>query len=289
MRFESAESRVTFGWETSDDGGMGELRSSHWPRKSFKTRIAIGAGTRRDTASSLSIRTIRTSSVRSGTHWRPFPTPRPRPWLTSAVALARSCPTWPRRFNRVIALDFAPAMLKFAAGRLEPEALARVTFLKRPMHELDDLAGQIDVAVAVNSLVMPDVRLIDRTLLSIRASLKPGGVFLGVVPSIDTICYHLSLLMDQALDQGLEPREAKRLAALHTERRHYDFAFGEFHFDGLRQKFWQPFEIEYRLKKAGFGSTTLDKVLYPWDESVAGSDTLAGFPRNWDWFFQAYA
>ncbi len=141
-------------------------------------------------------------------------------------------------------------MLKLAADRLETNAAARVTFLKRPMHELDDFAGQFDVAVAVNSLVMPDVRLIDRTLQSIRAGLKPGGLFLGVVPSIDTICYHLLLLMDQGLDQGLEPTEAKRLAALQTERRHYDFAFGEFHFDGLRQKFWQPFEIEYRLNKA---------------------------------------
>jgi SAM-dependent methyltransferase len=194
-----------------------------------------------------------------------------------------------QRFNRVIALDFAPAMLKLSAGRLEPDATARVTFLKRPMHELDDFAGQLDVAVAVNSIVMPDVRLIDRTLRSIRASLKPGGLFLGVVPSIDTICYHLSLLMDQALDQGFEPKEAKRLAALQTERRHYDFAFGEFHFDGIRQKFWQPFEIEYRLNKAGFSSPSLGKVLYPWDESVAGSATLAGFPRNWDWFFRAYA
>ena len=153
---------------------------------------------------------------------------------------------------------------------------------------LDEFAGQLDVAVAVNSLVMPDVRLIDRTLRSIRASLKPGGLFLGVVPSIDTICYHLLLLMDQGLDQGLEPTEAKRIAALQTERRHYDFAFGESHFDGLRQKFWQPFEIEYRLNKAGFRSMSLDKVLYPWDDSVAGSDALAGFPRNWDWFFQAY-
>jgi SAM-dependent methyltransferase len=194
-----------------------------------------------------------------------------------------------QRFESVIALDFAPSMLTFARKRLDGAAAARVTFLERAMHELDDLAGRLDVAVAVNSLVMPDVRLIDRTLRSIRASLKPGGLFLGVVPSIDTICYHLFLLMDQGLDQGLEPTEAKRLAALHTERRNYDFAFGEFHFDGLRQKFWQPFEIEYRLNKAGFTSTTLAKVLYPWDESVAGSDTLAGFPRNWDWFFHAHA
>ena len=194
-----------------------------------------------------------------------------------------------QRFDRVIALDFAAEMLKLAQGRLDPGALARVTFLTRPMHELDDLAGQLDVAVAINSLVMPDVRLIDRTLRSIRASLKPGGLFLGVVPSIDTICYHFLLLLDQALDQGLEPREAKRFAALHTERRHYDFAFGEFHFDGLRQKFWQPFEIEFRLNKAGFTATTLGKVLYPWDESVAGSDAFAEFPRAWDWFFQTHA
>lgn len=193
-----------------------------------------------------------------------------------------------RRFSRVIALDFAPKMLKLAAARLDPAA-AQVTFLQRPMHQLDDLAGQVDVAVAINSLVMPDVRLIDRTLRSIRSTLKPGSVFLGVVPSIDTIYYHLLLLMDQALDSGVEPREARRIAELQIERKHYDFAIGEFRFDGLRQKFWQPFEIEYRLRKAGFSSTRLTKVLYPWDDSVAGSETLAGLPRNWDWFFQSYA
>ena len=168
---------------------------------------------------------------------------------------------------------------------LGPESVRRVTFLKRPMHQLDDLAGQIDVAVAVNSLVMPDVRLIDRTLQSIRASLRPGGQFLGVVPSIDTIYYHLMLLMDQSIDQGVATKEAKRRAGLHAERRYYDFAFGEFHFEGLRQKFWQPFELEYRLQKAGFTSTTLGKVLYPWDESLNGNGTPVEFSRSWDWFF----
>ena len=164
-----------------------------------------------------------------------------------------------------------------------------MTFLQRPMHDLDDLCGQLDVAVAINSLVMPDVRLIDQTLKSIRTSLKPGGLFLGVVPSIDTIYYHLMLLTDQALAHGLEPKEARRLADHQIERKHYDFAFGEFHSEGLRQKFWQPFELEYRLNKAGFARATLAKVLYPWDESVAGSEALAQLPRNWDWFFQSNA
>jgi SAM-dependent methyltransferase len=189
------------------------------------------------------------------------------------------------RFDRVIALDFAPGMLEHARDRLSVKAASRVTFLERPMHTLDDFAGKLDVAVAVNSLVMPDVRLIDRTLRSIRASLKPGGQFMGIVPSIDAIAYHLMLLMDHELDRGREPKEAERVAALHGDRSHYDFAFGRFHFKGLRQKFWEPFEVQYRLTKAGFAAPTLIKVLYPWDDDLAGGHDLAGFPRTWDWFF----
>jgi SAM-dependent methyltransferase len=191
------------------------------------------------------------------------------------------------RFGRVIALDFSRGMLKRAAARLKPEATSRVTFFERPMHDLDEFAGQLDVAVAVNSLVMPDVRMIDRTLRAIRASLRPGAQFLGIVPSMDAICYHIMLLMDQSLDQGHTPKEAERLAAFHVERRHYDFAFGHFHYQGLRQKFWLPVEVEYRLSKAGFTTITLGKVLYPWDGSLAGGAALAGFPPSWDWFFLA--
>jgi SAM-dependent methyltransferase len=190
------------------------------------------------------------------------------------------------RFERVIALDFAPGMISLARERLGPDA-ARVDFKVRAMDDLDDFAGQIDVAVAVNSLVMPDVRVIDRTLRAIRASLRPGGVFLGVVPSMDAIHYHTMLLMDQALDRGLDPEEAERWAAFHAEHHFYEFAFGRFAFQGLRQKFWQPFEIRHRMAKAGFTSVELDQVLYPWDESLAGGADLGDHPRSWDWSFQA--
>jgi SAM-dependent methyltransferase len=192
-----------------------------------------------------------------------------------------------QRFQRVFALDFAAEMLSRARARLQPGFAAQVIFLERPMYELEDLAGGLDVAIAVNSLVMPDVRVIDRTLHAIRATLKPGGCFMGIVPAMDAIAYHLMLLMDASLERGLPPGEAERLAALHAERRHYDFAFGRFHYEGLRQKFWQAFEVEYRLSKAGFSEANLAKVLYPWDETQAGGADLAGFPPSWDWFFLA--
>jgi SAM-dependent methyltransferase len=192
------------------------------------------------------------------------------------------------RFARVVAIDFAPAMLERARKRLRGTGnLARVSFQNRPMHELDDLKGGLDVAIAVNSLVMPDVRAIDRTLAAVRRALRPGGVFLGVVPSMDAIHYHTMLLFDQALNRGATPEEAERYSAFHAEHPLYDFAFGRFRFQGIDQKFWQPFEVRHRLTKAGFGSVELDQLLYPWDESLACGPDFADQPKSWDWSFVA--
>ncbi|MDG3002526.1 class I SAM-dependent methyltransferase [Paludisphaera mucosa] len=213
----------------------------------------------------------------------------------SKTAADLGCGTGPlikpllERFGRVVALDFAPGMLAKARERLAPEDRDRVTFLQRPMEELEDLAGSLDVAVAVNSLVMPDVRRIHHVLTAIHATLRPGGVFMGVAPSMDAIQYHTMLLHEQALDRGLDPAEAEQFAALHGEHRYYDFAFGRFQFQGLRQKFWQPFEFDHRFKKAGFRSVALDRVLYPWDENFVGADEFAAEPPSWDWFFRAEA
>ena len=193
------------------------------------------------------------------------------------------------RFDAVVALDFAPGMVAAAQQRLASlgTAPADVTFHVRPMDDLGDYRGELDVAIAVNSLVMPDLRQIDKTLAAIRASLRPGGLFLGIVPSMDAIHYHTMLLHDAALDRGLPPEEAERHAAFHGEHHYYEFAFGRFLFKGLRQKFWQPFEIRHHFRKAGFTNVTLEQVLYPWDDTITGGTAFADYPRSWDWFFRA--
>lgn len=190
------------------------------------------------------------------------------------------------KFKRVIALDFAPNMVKSARKRLGERA-DRVEFHTRGMHELDDLEGQLDLAVAVNSIVMPDVRDIDKTMSAICRALRPGGRFMGILPAMDAIHYHTMLLHDRALDQGLPPEEAERQSAFLAEHHYYEFAFGRFQFLGLRQKFWQPFEAQHRLAKAGFREVRLEQVLYPWDDNIAGYQDFTQLPRSWDWFFLA--
>jgi hypothetical protein len=112
-------------------------------------------------------------------------------------------------------------------------------------------------------------------------------VLLGIVPAIDAIYYQTMLLMDQSLDRGQSPEEAERLAGFYAEHRYYNFAFGRFRFRGLKQKFWHPFEIRHRLRKAGFSTVDLDQVLYPWDENIPGGADFASQPRSWDWMFSA--
>jgi SAM-dependent methyltransferase len=188
------------------------------------------------------------------------------------------------RFQTVYAVDFAQGML--ARARDKVGASKNVVFLERPLQDLAPLHGKLDVGVAVNSFVMPDVRDIDRALEETRRCLKPGGVFLGILPAMDAVHYQTMLLYDLALARGQPPDAARKHAAAVNDHGDYDFAFSQCAFDGIQQHFWHPFEIRYRFEKAGFRLTRLKKVHLAWRQ-FAGSRELTKHPPPWDWFFAA--
>jgi SAM-dependent methyltransferase len=156
------------------------------------------------------------------------------------------------------------------------------------MTEIGALPDRFDVAVAVNSLVMPDPRELDESLKQIHAVLRPGGRFLGIVPAMDAVHYVTTLLLDRALLTGMPLESARRNAAAHGEHKYYDFAFGEFHYQGLHQHFWHPFEVRYRLARTGFRRVRKAKVLLSWEQFPCSKE-LKIHPAPWDWFFSAEA
>jgi SAM-dependent methyltransferase len=189
-----------------------------------------------------------------------------------------------KRFQRVWGVDFAEGMLARARARVT--ACANVQFLQRPLTDLQPLHGVLEAAVAVNSLVMPDPRELDAALREIRACLKPGGAFVGIVPAMDAVDYFTMLLVDRALDLGQPLDAARKNAAHHNDHASYDFAFGEFRFQGLHQHFWQPAEVHYRFARAGFRLRRLKKIALSWQQFSCWRD-LAAHPPPWDWFFLA--
>jgi SAM-dependent methyltransferase len=193
-------------------------------------------------------------------------------------------PTLAERFHTVHAVDFAEGMLQRARERCT--GLTNVTFHHCALTDLTPLHRTLDVAVAVNSLVMPDIPDQEAALTHIHACLRPGGVFLGILPAMDAVHYCTMLLVDRALAAGKPMAPARKNAAALGEHQLYDFAFGQFRYEGLEQHFWQPFEIRHRFKKAGFVDVKLTPVLLSWEQFACGHD-LKHLPPPWDWFVQA--
>lgn len=193
-------------------------------------------------------------------------------------------PILAERFARVIAVDFAPGMLDRSRQRCE--GLGNIEFLQRDLSQLHDLIGKVDVACAVNSLVMPQVEIIERVLTMVHTILKPQGVFLGIVPAMDALHYHTMLLVDRARRTGMPEPMARQNAAEYAEHPLYDFAFGDFRYSGLEQHFWQPFEIPYRLRRAGFRKVRKSRLKLDWNQFACAKD-LRQYPAPWDWFFHA--
>jgi SAM-dependent methyltransferase len=146
----------------------------------------------------------------------------------------------------------------------------------------------VDVAVAVNSFVMPDVRDLDRCLERVRAALKPGGYFVGIVPAMDAVHYYTMLLAERALATGQPPIAARKNAAHHADHVHFDFAFGQFLYEGIEQHFWQPFEVRHRFRRAGLRLVRLRKLHLSWKQFAGGAE-LKQFKAPWDWLFVARA
>jgi hypothetical protein len=94
------------------------------------------------------------------------------------------------------------------------------------------------------------------------------------------------LLIDRARAAGKPIAVARKNAARHCEHECYDFAFGQFRFRGLEQHFWQPFEVAYRYRRAGFVLKRLQRVYLSWKQFAGGKDLRDQTPP-WDYFFLA--
>jgi len=106
------------------------------------------------------------------------------------------------------------------------------------------------------------------------------------MPAMDAVHYYTMLLLDRALAAGKPLDAARRNAAHFNDHALYDFAFGQFRYEGIEQHFWQPFEVRYRLRRTEFRRVRLARVFLDWEQFACG-DTFEMQTPPWDWFFEA--
>jgi len=182
---------------------------------------------------------------------------------------------------KTIAIDFSPAMLAIAKTR------GNATFLQHDARKLQTLRLQADAVIAVNSILQPHFEDIHKVLVGIKASLKPGGTLLAIVPSMEAAMYHGMLVYEREYERCGNEQQAVRRARKIAERDKYAVFRGVFDDDGERQKTFYQFELVHRLEEAGFTNITIKKVLYPWGEKNGTYEDFPGKPELWDWYVSA--
>jgi len=187
------------------------------------------------------------------------------------------------RFRKVVAVDFSSGMLRQARTRCTPE---NVVFYRRSLANLSHFRGQLDVAVAVNSVLSPKLSEVDLILREIASTLKPGGTFAGIFPSMESVLYEGVLILEKEREQDQTEEQARKKVSKLIGPRRYDFISGLYTEGADQQKFYYSFELRKRLQSAGFKNIQFGKVLYPWSEDHAWFD-FSGEPRMWDWFVRA--
>lgn len=190
------------------------------------------------------------------------------------------------QFRHVYAIDFSQKMLEKTQER--HAALTNVTFRQADMRELTSLGVTFDVAVAVNSVLLPNPLDVQRSFEQIHASINPGGLFLGIFPAMESVLYNASLVYDRELKKWGDEEKAMKETRRIVEGKKFNFITATFEDKkDEKQKFYYEFELRNRLSQAGFKNIEFKKVLYPWGKESGGYEDFFGMPEMWDWYVTA--
>jgi len=183
-------------------------------------------------------------------------------------------------FKFVFAIDFSKEMLKKAK---ENNSYKNVKYILHDIRKLSELNLKLDMAIAVNSILHPSVDDVDKSLKEILKSLKEGGLFIGIFPSMEAIIHQFQLVYTRERKKFGDEKKALAMTKRIVERKKYNVIMGIYEDDGEKQKFYYRFELRNRLKEAGFKNIRFKKVKYPWGESQDYED-FPEAPEMWDWY-----
>ena len=182
-------------------------------------------------------------------------------------------------FGEVFAFDFSEKMVEKAKGNnhFPNTTIEKIDTTKMNFYE------KFEVAVSVNSIIMPSFNDIKKALDNIYKSLKENGTFFLIVPSMESVIYDGLLVLNRELKKSEEKKAVKDTKEI-AEDKKYDYLLGYYMDTGDVQKFYYKFEIRYLLEKSGFKEINFQKVEYPWKKTISDFENFPKEKPLWDWF-----
>ena len=203
--------------------------------------------------------------------------------LDAGCGAGRLLPTLAKKFHYVYGKDFSKGMID--ESKKVTKGMGNVSCFVGDLKKSYNEKNKYDVLISVNSLLDPSVLNITKILNVFYSSMKKGGTFLGVLPSMESYLYQSMLYVDKKLTHSKKEKLVEKQMKKKLDEKNFDYSVGRIEFDGCFQKAFYDFEISYRFKKAGFTNLKIGKVLYDWKEWREAGQTY--FPKEqppWDWY-----
>jgi SAM-dependent methyltransferase len=196
----------------------------------------------------------------------------------------RALPLLAKLAKSVDAYDFAPDLLAVAARAMSK----RKNVTCRVVDLADDRVALplVDAGVCVNALLSPSAPLRAKILGTISRTVRAGGAFVLVVPSVESALLTMHRHVEIHLREGWTDRAAREgadVAGL-TPRGVRD---GVLERGGVRTKHFLREELELWLSSFGWSVEAVEKAEYDWSTEFESPPAWMRAPYPWDWVVRA--
>lgn len=185
-------------------------------------------------------------------------------------------------FKNVVALDISSNNLKIAKS-LYPN-LANITYKQGDMSNKKMRLAPAELGVCINALLTPDAS--DRSIFfkNLKSSIKPGGVLILTVPSLES--YLLTRIIQQQfkIDSRSYNEKISKEKALKNWK---NLKQGVLDIDNVPHKHFLADELSMNLTLHQFTPLDLKKIEYNWNTEFIKPPRWLKQPRPWDWLVVA--
>ncbi len=185
------------------------------------------------------------------------------------------------RCSSLECLDISESFLAQARKRLAD--FDRVSFRHCDLSCDGDDGPPLDFALCVNVLIMESLETRIGILRTIHRRLKPGGVLLLVVPSMESALYSAARMVEWNLRDGMEGTNALQRMHCTMGGRCDRVEDGLVEIDGVPTKHFLEPELEAMADRYGFRVRSCKRVEYGWHTEFENPPDWMKSPYPWDW------
>lgn len=185
-------------------------------------------------------------------------------------------------FKKVIGTDISGRLL--AQAKKQP--FTNIELIKADLAKKNLSFLPAEFAFCCNVIMLAEIEKNYQMFANIQQALKPGGVALLVLPSLESMFFASWRLIDWYKKEGVDLHEipASELSYFKSNKR--EILRGNVHINGVPTKHYSAPELEVILKVAGFKILSLVKIEYDWNTEFAEPPSWMGAPYPWDWLVE---